>query len=651
VTGVVANGISLIHQNGDIWNGTIIAEAGTHSVNVSASDNAGNIVWDKSTSYTGTTPPVPDLSNPVINNVTLNHSNPGTGNAILVTVNATDNIGITGVVANGASLTNQDGHIWNGTITALVGTHSVNVSASDAASNTGWNNSTSYTATTPPIPDTLNSINVTPDPKTMVIGETQTFIASPKDKYGAPLSISVTWSSSNTTVGTVDAGTGYFTALVLGTVMVNATNGSITGTANVTVNARPTSTNQIINPGFESGTSDWNSWGVSFATDPPTSEGTKSANIGIVSRSSNMQLYQYGITLEPNTRYRLSFAAFSNTGHDMIVKLFKHGSPYTGYGLIQNYDLSIGWQEFSTEFTTAGFSSKVSDARLMFWFVPFGKSGDEYYIDNVRLEKFTSQDITPPTITGGTPTGINVQINTQITVTFSEAMNQASAQSSFSTSIHPELNPAIIGSFSWSGNTMTYTLSSNLNNSKTYNATVGTGARDLAGNSLQSPYNWEFTTIAAQPPSINIIKNPGFESGTTPWIFYTNGTGKFTASPPGYEGNNAGNIVIYTGGTNVQLYQTKIPLEPHTSYRLRFVAKSTTGHDLNVNVLKHGSPFTSYGLDQRFDLNKDWQEFSTEFTTTGFTGTVTDARLMFYIAPFGEAGDKYYIDDVRLEKI
>ena len=68
-------------------------------------------------------------------------------------------------------------------------------------------------------------------------------------------------------------------------------------------------------------------------------------------------------------------------------------------------------------------------------------------------------------------------------------------------------------------------------------------------------------------------------------------------------------------------------------------------------LIKHVSPFTHYGLDQTFNLSASWQEFSTEFTTTGFTGSVNNGRLMFYLAPFAKAGDKYYIDNVRLEKI
>ncbi|CAG1001988.1 MAG: cell surface protein [Candidatus Methanoperedens nitroreducens] len=157
--------------------------------------------------------------------------------------------------------------------------------------------------------------------------------------------------------------------------------------------------------------------------------------------------------------------------------------------------------------------------------------------------------------------------------------------------------------------------------------------------------------LAVEVEPSNLIKNPGFESGTTPWMFYTDGTGKFTSASPGYDGNNSANIVLYTGGTNIQLYQTGISLEPITRYRLSFAAYSTTGHNLKVRLIKHVSPYTGYGLDRTFDLSARWQEFSTEFTTIGFTGAVNDGRLMFFLAPYVKAGDKYYIDNVRLEKI
>jgi hypothetical protein len=43
--------------------------------------------------------------------------------------------------------------------------------------------------------------------------------------------------------------------------------------------------------------------------------------------------------------------------------------------------------------------------------------------------------------------------------------------------------------------------------------------------------------------------------------------------------------------------------------------------------------------------------FTTEFATEGFTGTVNNRRLMFRLAPFASAGDTYYIDDIQLEKV
>ena len=161
ITSVTANGVSLTKQYDDnhLWNGNITAIDGTHSVNVSAIDSAGQVTWDNSTSYTATTPP-PDTP-PVINGVTLSTNTPNTGDLILVTVNTTDDVLVTNVMANGVSLTKQSNEIWNGNITAIDGTHSVNVSASDGAGHVTWDNSTSYTATTPP-PSPPNIIVTSP---------------------------------------------------------------------------------------------------------------------------------------------------------------------------------------------------------------------------------------------------------------------------------------------------------------------------------------------------------------------------------------------------------------------------------------------------------------------------------------------------------
>ena len=152
--------------------------------------------------------------------------------------------------------------------------------------------------------------------------------------------------------------------------------------------------------------------------------------------------------------------------------------------------------------------------------------------------------------------------------------------------------------------------------------------------------------------SVNIISNFGFESGTSPWIFYTNGAGSFLNDAPGSGSSHAGHIKVSQQGTNIQLYQNNLILEPNTVYKLDFKAYSNTGHDLSVSLLKHVSPFTNYGLSNKVvNLGTAWGAYSFQFTTAGFSGTVKDARLMFWLAAYDTAGDQYYFDDVILTKV
>ncbi|MFZ3167688.1 MAG: GDSL-type esterase/lipase family protein, partial [Candidatus Methanoperedens sp.] len=112
---------------------------------------------------------------------------------------------------------------------------------------------------------------------------------------------------------------------------------------------------------------------------------------------------------------------------------------------------------------------------------------------------------------------------------------------------------------------------------------------------------------------LNAIKNAGFELEETFWTFHTDGSGVFNVAPPGYEGNNAAVLSLNSGGANIQLYQEETILEPNTRYRLSFAAYSTSGHDLAVNLIKHDTPYTNYGLNFTADLGTDWQTFATEF--------------------------------------
>ncbi|NLI80117.1 MAG: hypothetical protein GX443_00295 [Deltaproteobacteria bacterium] len=159
------------------------------------------------------------------------------------------------------------------------------------------------------------------------------------------------------------------------------------------------------------------------------------------------------------------------------------------------------------------------------------------------------------------------------------------------------------------------------------------------------------TTPPPAAPQTNLVGNPGFEEGTGKWNFFTNGGGTLGTVSPGLDSATAGRIAITAAGTNTQLYQYGIALEPNTSYQLSFSAYSISGRDLKVSLLKHGAPFTDYGVSmQTIDLGTRWAVHSIAFKTKNFTGPVSDARLMFWFADLALAGDQFFVDNVVLVK-
>ena len=169
--------------------------------------------------------------------------------------------------------------------------------------------------------------------------------------------------------------------------------------------------------------------------------------------------------------------------------------------------------------------------------------------------------------------------------------------------------------------------------------------------------NWDYPNpgdqVCSSSPEANMVKNGDFENGTQSWRFYSNGTGRLLTMGDGvYSGKFAAHVVLDKEGSNVQLYQTNITLEPNQRYRLHFAVKSSGGQDMGVYLQKHGAPYTNYGLAKdRVDLGTSWQAFDLQFTTRGFSANVNDARLRFWFAPYDSDNSSYDIDHVVLEKI
>ncbi|MFA6177308.1 MAG: cytochrome b5 domain-containing protein [Candidatus Paceibacterota bacterium] len=85
----------------------------------------------------------------------------------------------------------------------------------------------------------LTTINVTPATPAVVVGNTQQMTATTLDQNGAAISATVSWTSSNPAVGTINPTTGLFTAVAAGTTTLTATSGAVTGSTVATVTAAP----------------------------------------------------------------------------------------------------------------------------------------------------------------------------------------------------------------------------------------------------------------------------------------------------------------------------------------------------------------------------------------------------------------------------
>lgn len=129
---------------------------------------------------------------------------------------------------------------WSDTVIVANG---ADAAAGDSVTVLTKTGSATATITSPP---TLTTITVEPPTATVKIRDTKVFTATALDQNGNPMSgITITWSSSNTWVGTVSPTSGItgsdgkvtttFTASHKGTAIVSASSGSVSGSATVTV--------------------------------------------------------------------------------------------------------------------------------------------------------------------------------------------------------------------------------------------------------------------------------------------------------------------------------------------------------------------------------------------------------------------------------
>jgi hypothetical protein len=482
-----------------------------------------------------------------------------------------------------------------------------------------------------------------PVSQSVTVGQTATFsvtasgtapLAYQWQKNGSSLAGGTTATYTTPPTIAADSGTSFRC------VVTNSAGTATTQAALLLVTSVPVAGGNVVTNGaFESGTTGWTFYSngaATLSTSAPGASGTgTAAQVAVSTEGTNVQLYQSGIALQPSTSYRLSFDAYSNTGHDVEVSLGQHISPYTNYGLSGwKFDLTNSWQTFSVTFTTTGFSTPVTDGRLFFWLAPFDAAGDRFYFDNVQLARISGTNSTAPVITTQ-PTSQTV------------AVGQSATFSVAATGTAPL-------SYQWQKNSTDISGATNTSYTIASATTADSGAlfRCRVSNAAGSVMSAQalLAVTASHQTSANVLTNGTFEGGTTGWNFYTNGAAVYATTSPGSSGSGlAMQVSITTEGTNVQLFQYGITLQPYTRYTLTFDAYCSSGHDLEVSLAKHVSPYTSYGLSgQMFNLTSGWQSFSVTFTTSGFSTVVADGRLMFWLAPYDAAGDRFYFDKIVL---
>ena len=115
----------------------------------------------------------------------------------------------------------------------------------------------------------------------------------------------------------------------------------------------------------------------------------------------------------------------------------------------------------------------------------------------VGTETTEVADVTAPTVIFTSPANgdRDVQVNKKVMVAFSEEMDTATFTGA-TFSLKQGRTP-VSGKLTTTESTVAFIPASDLEKGKNYNATVSTGAKDMAGNALASNYEWGFTTGVA----------------------------------------------------------------------------------------------------------------------------------------------------------
>jgi hypothetical protein len=254
--------------------------------------------------------------------------------------------------------------------------------------------------------------------------------------------------------------------------------------------------------------------------------------------------------------------------------------------------------------------------------VAMNTSHTEIFLGSVN--EFNESDTIPPFVISHYPyNDDDVSLNVIVTISFSEPMQQNTAQENFS------ISPPVAGTFTWTGDTLIF-IPQSLTSNTFYTVEIGTGAKDLANNSILSTYQFSFTTTYSTdltPPRIIGVSPTGVDVPVDiPYIniTFSKDMQTFSTEPAFSIEPRVPGLFSWDGRT--LRFQPAFDLTEETTYKVKINgsrASDTTGLALdgNVNGISEGSPNDDYIWQFRTKRS----DFTPPKITRGYpTGSMVD---------------------------
>jgi len=163
--------------------------------------------------------------------------------------------------------------------------------------------------------------------------------------------------------------------------------------------------------------------------------------------------------------------------------------------------------------------------------------------------------------------------------------------------------------------------------------------------SLRKSWNEKAYTVDKELIVNGDFENPNITEG---WVFeaHNGASATLTADNDAFDGNASAKVTVTNCGTetwHLQLEQLGFPLNPDSTYLVTFYAKADSDKDLVLNIMRHGSPYTSYSWNQ-IQLTTEWKQYMFSFKPSELN--TDDTRLAF---SFNLQTGTFWFDNISMK--